>query len=142
MVSDSWMTVAASHGLLQLTQLQVTGFYFLLRPSHILLHAAFFLFTFFFDTAWISDLLCAASTRCAGFFLPSICARLCLRAAIRSTTGAGLPGFSTAVTSLPSRCALISSFTFSSNVSRYLLASNFASSALMSWWAKIGRAHV
>ena len=46
----------------------------------------------------------------AGFFLPSICARLCLRAAIKSTTGANFFGFSTAATSPPSSVWLRSAF--------------------------------
>src|SRR5438874_11788359 len=45
--------------------------------------------------------------RCGPFFLPSICARLCLSASIKSTTGAAFFGFSTPTTCLPSRCALI-----------------------------------
>src|SRR5271170_8520298 len=41
----------------------------------------------------------------AGFFLPSLCARLCFRAAIKSMTGASFFGFSTAATSPPSSLA-------------------------------------
>jgi hypothetical protein len=55
----------------------------------------------------------------AGFFRPSICARLCLRAAIRSTTGANFLGFSTAATSPPSSLVSISFFRFSWKLSLY-----------------------
>ena len=50
------------------------------------------------------DFLAAAESRvpAAGFFLPSISARLCLRAAMRSTTGANFLGFSTSTTLPPS----------------------------------------
>src|SRR5689334_8998318 len=47
----------------------------------------------------------AAGAVAAGFFLPSISARLCLRAAIKSTTGANFFGFSTSATVPPSSLA-------------------------------------
>src|SRR5579862_2649525 len=52
-----------------------------------------------------------------GPFLPSVRARLCFSASIRSTGGASLRGFSTAATCLPSRWAWISFFRFSSKAS-------------------------
>src|SRR2546430_7423128 len=71
----------------------------------------------------------------AGFFLPSICARLCLSAAIRSTTGASFFGFSTAATSPPSSLVSISLFRFSWKLSLYFSGFHSSASASMSWWA-------
>src|SRR3984885_4191020 len=68
----------------------------------------------------------------AGFFLPSICAKLCLRAAIKSTTGASFFGFSTAATSPPSSLASISFFKFSWNESLYFSGSHSSASASIS----------
>src|ERR1022692_889965 len=71
-----------------------------------------------------SDLIVAA-----GFFLPSIWARLCFSAAIRSTTGASFFGFSTAATSPPSSLASISFFKFSWKESWYFSGSHSSASA-------------
>src|ERR1700689_5052695 len=68
----------------------------------------------------------------AGFFLPSICARLCLRAAIKSTTGASFFGFSTAATSPPSSLVSINFFRFSWNESLYFSGSHSSASASIS----------
>ena len=58
----------------------------------------------------------AALVVAAGFFLPSISARLCFSAAIRSTTGASFFGLSISTTLPPSSLVSISFFRFSWNV--------------------------
>src|SRR5882724_3652297 len=90
-----------------------------LKLGHAARLGGFFLSltNFCFPLTSISDSRCAASTRCGPFFFPSIWARLCLRAAIRSVGAAAGRGLSIATTSLPSMWALLSFFRFSSKVS-------------------------
>src|SRR6185312_2389928 len=71
-----------------------------------------------------SDSRSTASTLFGPFFCCSILARLCFSAAMRSVGAAIFRGFSTAVTSLPSRWALISVFRLSSKVSWYFPGSH------------------
>src|SRR5581483_8746696 len=70
--------------------------------------------------------------KAAGFFFPSIWARLCFSAAIRSTTGANFLGFSTAVTSPPSSFVSISFFKFSWKLSLYFSGSHSSANASIS----------
>src|SRR5258708_2656849 len=76
-----------------------------LKLGHAARFGGFFLpaTDFGFPLTAISDSRWAASTRCGPFFFPSIWARLCFRAAIRSVGAAAGRGLSMATTSLPSR---------------------------------------